>query len=50
MRLFETGDGLEKVPGVVWVLAIGAVTSVVVAVGVALMAGGGWVIDWLSRG
>ena len=50
MRLFEAGDGLEKVPGVVWVVAIGVVTSLVVAVGVALVAGGLWLADWLGRG
>ncbi|MBD2723772.1 hypothetical protein [Hymenobacter armeniacus] len=50
MRLFETGDGLEKVPGVAWVLAIGVVTCAVVAVGAALVAGGLWLADWLSRG
>ena len=33
---------MEQVPGVVWVVAIGVVTSVVVAVGVAIVAGGGW--------
>ena len=50
MRLFEAGDGLEKVPGVVWVVAIGVVTSLVVVVGVAIVAGGLWLSDWLSRG
>jgi hypothetical protein len=50
MRFFETGDGMEKVPGVVWVVAIGVVTSVVVAVGVAIVAGGSWLFDWLGSG
>ena len=50
MRLFEAGNGMEKVPGVVWVVAIGVVTSVVVAVGVAIVAGGCWLADWLSNG
>ena len=39
---------MEKVPGVVWVVAIGRVTGVVVAVGVALVAGGLWLTDWLG--
>ena len=50
MRLFEAGNGMEKVPGVVWVVAIGVVTSVVVAVGVAIVAGGCWLADWFSSG
>ena len=41
---------MEKVPGVVWVVAIGVVTSVVVAVGVAIVAGGCWLADWFSSG
>ena len=41
---------MEKVPGVVWVVATGVVTSVVVAVGVAIVAGGCWLADWLSSG
>jgi hypothetical protein len=48
MRFFEAGDGMEKVPGVVWVVAIAVVTGVVVAVGVALVAGGLWLTDWLG--
>jgi hypothetical protein len=48
MRFFETKDGMEQVPGVVWVLAIGVVTGVVVAVGVSIVAGGGWLADWLG--
>jgi len=48
MRFFKAGDGMEKVPGVVWVVAIGLVTGVVVAVGVALVAGGLWLTDWLG--
>jgi hypothetical protein len=48
MRFFETKDGMDKVPGVVWVLAIGVVTSVVVAVGAAIVAGGLWLANWLS--
>ena len=39
---------MEKVPGVVWVVAIGVVTSVVVAVGVAIVAGGYWLANWLG--
>jgi hypothetical protein len=46
MRFFETKDGMDKVPGVVWVLAIGMVTSVVV--GAAIVAGGLWLANWLS--
>ena len=45
MRFFEAEDWMDKVPRVV---AIGAVTSVVVAVGVALVAGGLWLTDWLG--
>jgi hypothetical protein len=41
---------MEKVPGMARVLAIGVVASVVVAVGVALVAGGLWLADWLSSG
>ena len=48
MRFFEATDGMEKVPGVVWVVAIGVVTVVVVAAGVALVAGGLWLTDWLG--
>ena len=48
MRFFEGKDGMEKVLGVVWVVAIGLVTGVVVAVGVALVAGGLWLTDWLG--
>ena len=48
MRLFEAKDGLDKVPGVVWVVAIGVVTGVVVAVGVAIVVGGLWLADWLG--
>ena len=47
MRFFEAGDRMEKVPGIVWVVAIGVVT---VAVGVAIVAGGLWLADWLSSG
>lgn len=50
MRFFEAKDGMEKVPGVVWVVAIGVVTSVVVAVGVAIVAGGSWLLEWLFSG
>jgi hypothetical protein len=50
MRFFEANDGMDKVPGVVWVVAIGVVTSVVVAVGVAIVAGGCWLADWLGIG
>ena len=50
MRFFEDKDGMDKVPGVVWVVAIGVVTSVVVAVGVAIVAGGCWLADWLDGG
>jgi len=39
---------MNKVPGVVWVVAIAVVTSVVVAVGVAIVAGGLWLTDWLG--
>ena len=48
MRFFDGKDGMERVPGVVWVVAIGLVTCVVVAVGVALVAGGLWLTDWLG--
>ena len=48
MRFFAGKDGVDKVPGVVWVVAIGVVTGVVVAVGVALVAGGLWLTDWLG--
>ena len=48
MRFFDGKDGMEKVPGVVWVVAISLVTGVVVAVGVALVAGGLWLTDWLG--
>jgi hypothetical protein len=47
MRMFEAGDGMEQVPGVVWVVAIAVVTGVV-AVGVAIVAGGLWLTDWLG--
>jgi len=50
MRFFEAGDRMEKVPGMVWVVAISVVTVVVVAVGVAIVAGGLWLADWLSSG
>ena len=39
---------MNKVSGVVWVVAIAVVTSVVVAVGVAIVAGGLWLTDWLG--
>jgi hypothetical protein len=39
---------MEKVPGVVWVVAIGVVTGIVVAVGAALVAGGLWLTHWLG--
>lgn len=48
MRFFEAEDWMDKVPRVAWVVAIGAVTSVVVAVGVDLVAGGLWLTDWLG--
>ena len=48
MRFFEAKDWMDKVPGVAWVVAIGLVTGVVVAVGVAIVAGGLWLADWLS--
>ena len=48
VRFFEAKDWMDKVPGVAWVLAIGVVTGVVVAVGVALVAGGLWLTDWLG--
>ena len=48
MRFFEAKDWMDKVPGVAWVVAIGVVTSVVVAVGVAIVAGGLWLTDWLG--
>lgn len=48
MRFFEAEDWLDKVPGVAWVVAIGVVTAVVVAVGVAMVAGGLWLTDWLG--
>ena len=48
MRFFEDKDWLNKVPGVAWVVAIGVVTGVVVAMGVALVAGGLWLTDWLG--
>ena len=48
MRFFEAKDWMDKVPGVAWVVAIGVVTGVVVAVGVALVAGGLWLTDWLG--
>ena len=48
MRFFEDEDWINKVPGVAWVVAIGIVTSVVVAVGVALVVGGLWLTDWLG--
>lgn len=50
MRFFEAENWMDKVPGVVWVLAIGVVTCVVVAVGVAIVAGGCWLADRLSSG
>ena len=39
---------MRKVTGVAWVGAIGIVTGVVVAVGVAIVAGGLWLTDWLG--
>ena len=48
MGFLEGKDGLNKVPGMAWVVAIGVVTGVVVAVGVALVAGGLWLTDWLG--
>ena len=39
---------MEQVPGMVRVVAIGVVTMAVVAVGVAIVAGGLWLADWLS--
>ena len=39
---------MEKVPGIVWVVAIGVVTVVVVAVGMAIVAGGLWLTNWLG--
>jgi hypothetical protein len=35
MRCFEAEDWMDKVPGVAWVVATGAVAGVVAAVGVA---------------
>ena len=48
MRFFEAKDWMDKVPGVAWVVAIGVVTGVVVAVGVAIVAGGLRLTDWLG--
>ena len=48
VRFFEAKDWMDKVPGVAWVVAIGVVTGVVVAVGVAIVAGGLWLTDWLG--
>jgi hypothetical protein len=46
MRFFEAKDWIDRVPGMAWVVAVGIVTVVVVAVGVALVAGGLWLTDW----
>lgn len=48
VRFFKAEDWMDKVQGVAWVVAIGVVTGVVVAVGVVIMAGGWWLTDWLG--
>ncbi|MBF9220342.1 hypothetical protein [Hymenobacter ruricola] len=48
MRFFGAKDWIDKVPAWVWLVSIGLVTTAVVAVGVAVVAGGLYLADWLG--